>query len=161
MDIIRSYRKDNTEEPVQLTKGNQDFKPHRYSYVENPSKYDKPHTTLDQFTEKLARKSEKGSIKPNEEFMLKNLEKKQEDLEITEEEDASKSIATLKSLNKTKYYNSEVSKVVKKQVPVMENYPERIRIPKSLYKPGSTYKLNDCYYDDDGEFLYRVPGMYK
>lgn len=38
-------------------------------------------------------------------------------------------------------------------------YPEKIRIPKEKYKRGSTYKVNDCFYDYDGEFLYRVPGM--
>lgn len=39
------------------------------------------------------------------------------------------------------------------------NYPEKIRIPKNKKKYGYTYKLNDCYYDSDGMFLYRVPGM--
>ncbi|KAH9641725.1 hypothetical protein HF086_006239 [Spodoptera exigua] len=39
------------------------------------------------------------------------------------------------------------------------NYPERIRIPKKAYKKGATYKVNDCYYDHDGRFLYRVLGM--
>lgn len=39
------------------------------------------------------------------------------------------------------------------------NYPERIRIPKNAYKKGATYKVNDCYYDHDGKFLYRVLGM--
>lgn len=36
---------------------------------------------------------------------------------------------------------------------------DQIEIPKQLYRQGATYKLDDCYYDDDGEFLYRVPGM--
>lgn len=36
---------------------------------------------------------------------------------------------------------------------------DQISIPKALYRRGATYKLRDCYYDDDGEFLYRVPGM--
>lgn len=40
------------------------------------------------------------------------------------------------------------------------SYPEKIIIPKDKHRKGSTYKINDCYYDDDGEFLYRVPGMY-
>lgn len=38
---------------------------------------------------------------------------------------------------------------------------ERIDIPPKLFKKGATYRLADCYYDDDGEFLYRVPGMDK
>ncbi|KAL1506191.1 hypothetical protein ABEB36_005597 [Hypothenemus hampei] len=38
-------------------------------------------------------------------------------------------------------------------------YPDEIIIPEKIYKKGNTYKLNDCYYDSDGLFLYRVPGM--
>lgn len=38
-------------------------------------------------------------------------------------------------------------------------YFKRVRIPKSVYKKGCTYKINDCYYDHDGQFLYRVPGL--
>ncbi|XP_055371030.1 uncharacterized protein LOC129605356 [Condylostylus longicornis] len=36
---------------------------------------------------------------------------------------------------------------------------ERIHIPNKLWKRGATYKVKDCYYDYDGTFLYRVPGM--
>ncbi|XP_047505708.1 neugrin [Pieris napi] len=39
------------------------------------------------------------------------------------------------------------------------NYPERIRIPKKAYKKNATFKVNDCFYDHDGRFLYRVIGM--
>ncbi|XP_026326154.1 uncharacterized protein LOC113234846 [Hyposmocoma kahamanoa] len=39
------------------------------------------------------------------------------------------------------------------------DYTKRIRIPKKAYKKGATYKIDDCYYDDDGKFLYRVLGM--
>lgn len=36
---------------------------------------------------------------------------------------------------------------------------EKIRIPKKEWKKGKIYKINDCFYSDDGEFLYRVPGL--
>lgn len=36
---------------------------------------------------------------------------------------------------------------------------EKVHIPRKLYKKGLTYRVEDCYYDSDGEFLYRVPGM--
>ncbi|XP_039758768.1 neugrin [Pararge aegeria] len=39
------------------------------------------------------------------------------------------------------------------------SYPERIRIPKKAYQRGATYKVDDCFYDHDGRFLYRVIGM--
>ncbi|KAH8417419.1 hypothetical protein KR222_011587, partial [Zaprionus bogoriensis] len=41
----------------------------------------------------------------------------------------------------------------------MSRVKERIVIPRKLYRPGATYRVEDAYYDDDGEFLYRVPGM--
>jgi len=46
-----------------------------------------------------------------------------------------------------------------KKVDVELEYAKPIKIAKQLYKPGMTYRINDCYYDDDGEFLYRVPGV--
>jgi len=36
---------------------------------------------------------------------------------------------------------------------------ERIKIPKKEWQKGRIYKVNDCFYSDDGEFLYRVPGL--
>ncbi|XP_077283535.1 uncharacterized protein LOC143909416 isoform X2 [Arctopsyche grandis] len=47
---------------------------------------------------------------------------------------------------------------IDKEMELMD-YMKRIRIPKKAYKKGTTYKVNDCYYDSDGQFLYRVPGM--
>lgn len=41
----------------------------------------------------------------------------------------------------------------------VQEYRERVYIPRKVYKRGATYKINDCFYDDDGEFLYRVPGL--
>ena len=36
---------------------------------------------------------------------------------------------------------------------------ENIKIPRKLWKKDKLYKVSDCFYDDDGEFLYRVPGF--
>lgn len=52
-------------------------------------------------------------------------------------------------------------KVWHKKVDTDLNYAKPIKIAKHLYKPGMTYRISDCYYDDDGEFLYRVPGVYS
>lgn len=41
----------------------------------------------------------------------------------------------------------------------MPRVRDHIKVPKKLWKKGATYKLGDCFYDDDGELLYRVPGM--
>lgn len=34
-----------------------------------------------------------------------------------------------------------------------------IEIPPKLRKKGAVYKLYDCFYDDRGKFMYRVPGL--
>ncbi|XP_034664997.1 uncharacterized protein LOC117899233 [Drosophila subobscura] len=41
----------------------------------------------------------------------------------------------------------------------MTKVKDRIVIPRKLHRPGATYRVEDAYYDDDGELLYRVPGM--
>nr|XP_033342396.1 uncharacterized protein LOC117229755 [Megalopta genalis] len=38
-------------------------------------------------------------------------------------------------------------------------YVKPIKIPKNVWKHGMTYRVKDCYYDADGAFLYRVPGL--
>lgn len=50
-------------------------------------------------------------------------------------------------------------KVWNKKIDTECNYAKPIKIAKQLHKPGMTYRINDCYYDDDGEFLYRIPGV--
>lgn len=52
-------------------------------------------------------------------------------------------------------------KIWKKKLDTDLNYAKPIKIAKHLYKPGMTYRISDCYYDDDGEFLYRVPGVHS
>lgn len=36
---------------------------------------------------------------------------------------------------------------------------EHINIPRKVWKKDKLYKVGDCFYTDDGEFLYRVPGL--
>ncbi|XP_059061585.1 uncharacterized protein LOC131854479 isoform X2 [Achroia grisella] len=57
--------------------------------------------------------------------------------------------------------DKEISEYKEKEKNIFNfgSYPERIRIPKKAYKKNATYKINDCYYDHDGRFLYRVVGM--
>lgn len=50
-------------------------------------------------------------------------------------------------------------KEVSKFIDTMNDYPLAIRIPRKVWKEGYTYKLKDCFYDDRGDFLYRVPGL--
>ncbi|KAF7390973.1 hypothetical protein HZH66_009453 [Vespula vulgaris] len=50
-------------------------------------------------------------------------------------------------------------KVWNKKIEEHEVYSQPIQIPQRIYQKGKTYRISDCYYDDDGEFLYRVPGV--
>lgn len=59
-------------------------------------------------------------------------------------------------------YNSRtvsIQPVESKYTIQIQEIQDRINIPRKLFKRGAVYKLYDCFYDDDGEFLYRVPGM--
>ncbi|XP_057320560.1 uncharacterized protein LOC130664594 [Microplitis mediator] len=47
----------------------------------------------------------------------------------------------------------------KKEFGAEEDYPRFIKIPRAKAKLGVTFKIKDRYYDSDGEFLYRVPGL--
>ena len=74
-----------------------------------------------------------------------------------------KAVASATNMFNVKKYDSQdqvqistEQQLQKLSMPAIRNF---IRIPKKLYKEGATYKIKDCYYDDDGEFLYRVPGM--
>lgn len=68
------------------------------------------------------------------------------------------SIVNLDALNK-KQKIAEVENVVPNKNHL--NYPQKISIPKNKIKTGCVYRLNDCFYDTDGDFLYRVPGLEK
>ena len=39
------------------------------------------------------------------------------------------------------------------------SYPEKIKVPSANRGTNVIYKVKDCYYDSNGDFLYRVPGM--
>ncbi|KAK0167969.1 hypothetical protein PV327_001815 [Microctonus hyperodae] len=47
----------------------------------------------------------------------------------------------------------------KKTFSTSDDYPNFIKVPRAKAKSGVTFKVEDRYYDTDGEFLYRVPGI--
>lgn len=44
------------------------------------------------------------------------------------------------------------------QYPVGKNIEGKIRVPSKQQKKDSVYKVGNCVYDEDGEFLYKIPG---
>jgi hypothetical protein len=35
----------------------------------------------------------------------------------------------------------------------------KVEIPESQHKPGAIYRLNNCIYDSNGDFLYKTPAI--
>ncbi|EEZ98913.1 uncharacterized protein LOC659761 [Tribolium castaneum] len=114
------------------------------------SKSRKP-VTLNQLQVKLVKRAELGKqIDENEKCIVSSVKTEEEKIEVKHD---------LVDLSHNKFQTGvQLHKKEEKDLSHL-NYPEVITIPKSALKKGCIYKLNDCYYDDDGEFLYRVPGM--
>lgn len=82
-------------------------------------------------------------------------------LDYSDDSDASSLSSSRDCLINVKKYESELVSFDPSNTSVQKksDLRENIHIPRKLYKKGATYQLDDCFYDDDGEFLYRVPGM--
>lgn len=57
-----------------------------------------------------------------------------------------------------KFATSEVRLATSTKCPVPTIHM-KVAIPARLRKSGSIYKVSDCFYDHQGDFLYRVPGL--
>lgn len=79
----------------------------------------------------------------------------------SDESDTSSLFSSRDNLIDVKKYESELISfdTSNSSTSVVQDIKENIKIPRKLFKKGATYQLDDCFYDDDGEFLYRVPGM--
>ncbi|CAG9818329.1 unnamed protein product [Phaedon cochleariae] len=128
-----------------------------YLMIDKKNMKQRKHMTLTQLQNKIQTKALDGNIlSEDEKMILKEINPPTETENISlaqvNEED------TTIIMNK---FNSTGGSLVKKSERDYNHliYPEKIRIPKDKVRKGYTYRLNDCFYDCDGEFLYRVPGM--
>jgi hypothetical protein len=111
--------------------------------------------TLDKYRERILRAVKKGyENSPDAKLMLSGLNKPENIPETAH--DASSDITT-ETLKDPSAAPSPL--VAETQSDLPKDPPERIRVPASKWRKGCTFKIGDCYYDDDGDFLYRVPGM--
>ncbi|XP_060526734.1 uncharacterized protein LOC132702236 [Cylas formicarius] len=161
-DIIRSYQniKGNTKEENEDTGVSDKF---LNATTDSKPKMHKKRIerlmTFEELQEDIKNTAKIGKQLTQEDRLLLNCSlKKQQEENIVEvkSEELSKILHNAKSsqANTGKVAVTQKSKDVSHLV-----YPDKIVIPKNIFKAGYTYKLNDCYYDSDGEFLYRVPGM--
>ncbi|KAF7267851.1 hypothetical protein GWI33_018978 [Rhynchophorus ferrugineus] len=167
-EIIASYERlknmnqkhENSQEQIESESNNQ---VDHFQLTETSNKFNrrsKGLITFKQLQNNITSAAAKGyEISPQDELILKNAKlssiEGSNQIEIQPEE--------ISAIAERKHQTNH-NKVgfVKKTARDMSHliYPEKITIPEKYYKKGHTYKLNDCYYDSDGEFLYRVPGMY-
>ncbi|XP_063368134.1 uncharacterized protein LOC134656504 [Cydia amplana] len=131
---VAIHASNNTNSKYKVVKGNQ-------------------RVTLEEMTTKIKNRLDSGkAIDLPDQIMLSAVNSTETEVSATE---LSKEIDLAEEKPKEVSVFKEQSE---EKTSVME-YPERIRIPKKAYKKGATYKVDDCYYDDDGKFLYRVLGM--
>jgi hypothetical protein len=114
-----------------------------------------PHLTLDEFRKKLDSRKTKSEVDVviSERAPQKSLPNPRE---VEKQEDIYKEFD---------YLNKE-TRVVDKKLPynfsdIEEHHVAlRIRIPERLWQKDKVYRIKDCFYDDQGVFLYRVPGLF-
>lgn len=160
VSIIKSF---NNEKPVsnktevqQIESSGQTTKP-----IENTNlshRFDRSNLryTLDQYRTKLGEDLNKTMDSSQEEIKAIIGNKK---LTIAESNQSSEMYVAPSERYKTDAVAYQPSIKSPLKLMDMENQPDRIKIPKEEWKKGSLYKVNDCFYDDKGQFLYRVPGL--
>ncbi|KAJ2949519.1 hypothetical protein O0L34_g15440 [Tuta absoluta] len=118
-------------------------------------KKDYKRVTLDELAERIQNRLDKGKdIGMNDAIMLNTVNTRPDN--ITE---STKVFSNEIDLVDDESKPTEIALYKEKETELQIDFTQRIRIPKKAYKKGATYKVNDCYYDDDGRFLYRVLGV--
>ncbi|XP_041980771.1 neugrin [Aricia agestis] len=108
--------------------------------------------TLEELATDIRKRIKEGhSVNLNDKLIVDSVHRKEDNVaKVSTELDLIKETKHERQLAEIKEPEDQVYNVT---------YAERIRIPKKAYKKGATYKVNDCFYDDDGRFLYRVIGL--
>ncbi|KAI5651316.1 neugrin domain-containing protein [Phthorimaea operculella] len=120
-------------------------------------KKDYKRVTLDELAERIQNRLDKGKdISMNDTIMLNTVNTRSDN-----QTEVSKVFDHEIGLVDDESRPTEIALHKEKESELQIDFTQRIRIPKSAYKKGATYKVNDCYYDDDGKFLYRVLGVTK
>jgi hypothetical protein len=111
--------------------------------------------TLEKYRERVLKAIKKGRDTSLDARLMVSGHDKCEDVPETIEETSSDITSTV-----DRDHPAELNSSVTETSPdLTADPPERIQIPANKWQKGCTFKVGDCYYDDDGTFLYRVPGM--
>ncbi|XP_066146604.1 neugrin [Euwallacea fornicatus] len=160
-EIITSYQnlKHNTNDRVSIENENSEDRDKLHVTLNQTykTKSRSQEITLRELEKDVAKKAKKGQASPEERLIIeqsgfnKVTQNNSQIIQLKPDE---------KNLVKYRGRKSEVTLTEKKTRDVSHLiYVEKIKIPSDIYKKGYTYKMKDCFYDSDGLFLYRVPGM--
>lgn len=136
--------------------------PNDDSFVANKMKSKEADVTFNELQATLERKELIGKLDAYQRSILEQLRKDEDEKHVDIMEEDTTSLDEIIDLVEKKHSSTGCVSTVMKELSKDVNfltYPEKIRIPRGKFKRGCTYKLNDCYYDESGLFLYRVPGM--
>lgn len=152
-DIITSYEKLTTKQTEQEIPP-EDLKQIGTNEESHPMVTRRKRVTLPQLKKEIEVAVEKGKqVSETEMLILKEVQTQDTRHEIVELKE------TPTAIQQRQEKSTQVATMKPKRDYSFLEYPLKIKIPTKVYKRGCTYKLNDCYYDERGEFLYRVPGM--
>lgn len=110
------------------------------------------HVTLDLLRDKIRKQSHKASELSQ---LILEMEKKYQPQPRKEVETLQENfdhVVDDEVMNKD--YENKLTKI-------NDKYPLRIDIPEDKWKPNQLYQVKDCFYNDSGMFLFRVPGLFK
>jgi hypothetical protein len=113
------------------------------------------YVTLEKYREKVLKAIKKGRETSAEAKLMVSKYSKCEDVQEEIQEANSDAISEMVKSNSARPNHAVIETSSDNGV----DPPGRIQVPAEKWKKGCTFKVGDCYYDDDGTFLYRVPGM--
>jgi hypothetical protein len=113
------------------------------------------HVTLEKYRERVLKAIKKGhETSADAKLMVSKYSKREDVREEIQDANSDAIVETVKSSSaRSNHAVTETSS------DTGMDPPGRIQVPAEKWKKGCTFKVGDCYYDDDGTFLYRVPGM--
>ncbi|KAF6215194.1 hypothetical protein GE061_009946 [Apolygus lucorum] len=154
-DIIRNYgRKDGHSTSETQEKSGSNWAPTRpgETYVLNIQdkkvKKSSPHLTLSQM--KMS-----GKISPSE-STLQHQPPTEGVTSGQETKKATSGVINPSDFSSVHRWSSTDSSSVKQTDEPPDEIPMKIVIPKNKWKKGTVYRVNNCFYADDGEFLYKI-----
>ena len=101
-------------------------------------------------------------LKTENNFLEKSEEKAPEKLLQGTIENVETDLNSIKDERNVKKYKETTKRdenIVLKSKSKME-IKEKIDIPIDLHKENAVYQIGDCFYESNGEFLHRIPGVF-